>query len=381
MTPATRPPPSRDDIRLLVVDPRSGAVADRRFDALPALLGPGDLLVVNDAATLPASLFARGPGGADIEVRLLGPTAGERWRAVLLGAGSWRQRTEERPPPPPIAVGSRLSFAGLTASIAALSPLSPRLVELAFDRAGEALWSAIYAAGAPVQYAHVDAALPLWEVQTVYAGRPWAAEMPSAGRPLTWGLLGAIRARGAGVACLTHAAGLSSTGDPDIDAALPLPERYDIPARTVAAVDAARARGGRVIAVGTTVVRALEGAAATARGLAPGDGETDLVIGPGFVPRVVSSVLSGVHVPGESHFELLAAFAPRRTLRAAVGRAADLGYRGHELGDAMLILDGAAETHSWTSSSATASRAVPTGASTTRCKTPGSTSTPPTFAA
>jgi len=379
VTPATRPPPSRDAIRLLVVDPRSGAVADRRFDALPQLLVPADLLVVNDAATLPASLPARGPGGDAVEVRLLGPTAGDRWRAVLLGAGSWRQRTEDRPPPPPLAVGARLAFDGLGASIAALSPLSPHLVELAFDRAREALWSAIYAAGAPVQYAHVDAALPLWEVQTAYAGRPWAAEMPSAGRPLTWELLGAIRARGAAVAWLTHAAGLSATGDPDIDAVLPLPERYDIPARTVAAIEAARARGGRIIAVGTTVVRAVEGAAATTRGLVPGSGETDLVIGPGFCPRMVSSVLSGVHVPGESHFELLAAFAPRRTLRAAVGRAAALGYRGHELGDAMLILDGAAETHSWTSSSATASRPAPTGANTTRSTTPASTSLPPTI--
>ncbi len=381
MTPATRPPPSRDAIRLLVVDPRSGAVADRPFAALPGFLGPGDLLVVNDAATLPASLPARGPGGDPLEVRLLGPTAGDRWRAVLLGAGSWRQRTEDRPPPPSLAAGAQLSFAGMSAQIAALSPLSPRLVELAFDRAGEALWSAIYAAGAPVQYAHVNAALPLWEVQTAYGGRPWAAEMPSAGRPLTWALLGAIRARGAEVAWLTHAAGLSSTGDPRVDAALPLPERYDLPARTVAAIEATRARGGRVIAVGTTVVRALEGAEVTVRGLVPGDGETDLVIGPSFRPRVVSAVLSGVHVPGESHFELLAAFAPRETLRAAVGRAAELGYRGHELGDAMLILDGVAEQRAWTSSSATDSRPAPTGASTRRSATPASRSSPPTFAA
>lgn len=223
-----------------------------------------------------------------------------------------------------------------------MSALSPRLVELIFDRHGAALWSALYALGRPVQYAYVAEPLALWSVQTVYAARPWAAEMPSAGRPLTWAILGALRRRGVRLAQLTHAAGLSSTGDAALDAALPLPERYDIPTATVAAIAEARAAGGRVIAVGTTVVRALEGCAAAHGSLVAGAGETDLVIGAGFAPRLVDALLSGMHAPGESHWHILSAFAGGDLLRRATALATRLGFRCHELGDATLILPGAA---------------------------------------
>jgi len=165
--------------------------------------------------------------------------------------------------------------------------------------------------------------------------------MPSAGRPLSWEVLGALRARGVQVAALTHAAGLSATGDPAIDAALPLPEAYDLPAATVAAVVAANARGGRVVAIGTSVVRALEGAAL--RGpLEPGRGVTALRIGPAFQPRIVDAVVSGIHAPGESHHDLLAAFAGSMigdAMRAALAG----GYREHEHGDAAIVLPGALE--------------------------------------
>src|SRR5439155_16787424 len=127
---------------------------------------------------------------------------------------------------------------------------SPGLVSLRFDRDGAALWGAIYRYGRPVQYAYTAGPLSLWHTQTVYAARPWAVEQPSAGRGLSVGLLLALRARGVGIARLTHAAGLSSTGDERIDAVLPLSERYEIPEETVAAVAETRARGSRVIAVG-----------------------------------------------------------------------------------------------------------------------------------
>src|SRR5262249_29281050 len=149
-----------------------------------------------------------------------------------------------------------------------------RLVDLRFDRAGDGLWAALYRAGRPVQYAHVAEPLPLWAVQTRYGARPWAAELPSAGRPPPWGVLGALPPRGVGLARVTHACGLSATGDEALDAALPLPERYDVPAATVEAV----ARARRVVAVGTSVVRALEGAAARHGRLVAGEGETDLIV-------------------------------------------------------------------------------------------------------
>ena len=133
----------------------------------------------------------------------------------------------------------------------------------------------------------------------------------------------------------------SATGDPTIDAALPLAERYDIPAATVRAVFETRARGGCVVAVGTTVVRALEGASLKEGGLRPGAGETDLIISPSFRPRVVDGILSGAHAAHESHFSLLAAFAGPALLTAAAERAERAGFLTHELGDSMLVLPGA----------------------------------------
>jgi S-adenosylmethionine:tRNA ribosyltransferase-isomerase len=186
-----------------------------------------------------------------------------------------------------------------------------------------------------VQYSYIREPLPLNAVQTSYAARPWAAEMPSAGRPLRWLTLNALKDRGVSVVSLTHAAGLSATGDPALDAALPLPERYEIPAETVRAVERAR----RVVAVGTTVVRALEGNARSNGGkLTPGAGETDLVIGPNTSLAIVDGILSGMHEPGSSHFELLTAFAPKELLLEAATHAEQAGYLVHELGDSTLVL-------------------------------------------
>jgi S-adenosylmethionine:tRNA ribosyltransferase-isomerase len=226
--------------------------------------------------------------------------------------------------------------------VEALSPHATRLVTVRFDRAGDRFWRGIYAVGRPVQYAHVADDLPLWSVQTVYAGRPWAVELPSAGHPLRWSLLAALRARGAKVARVTHAAGLSATGDDALDAALPLPERYEISEETAACVAETRAKGGRVIAVGTSVVRALEGCAATHGRVVAGRGVTDLRLGERSPRRVVDAVLSGMHEPGTSHFALLSAFAPPSMLRDAVREGAARGYLHHEFGDACLVLGASA---------------------------------------
>lgn len=323
--------------RLLHVDPARDRLADGTVADLPALLRTGDLLVVNDAATLPGSLAGRTASGDPIEARLAGPAAGGRWRAVVFGAGDWRTRTEHRPPPPPLVEGDAIQFRGLRATVAAIDARAPRLVSLAFDRDGDAFWRALYRAGRPVQYAHTRHPLTLWDVQTRYAGRPWAAEPPSAGFALTWALLLALRAQGVALARCTHAAGLSSTGDAALDARLPLDEAYDVPASTVGAIEAARAAGHRVIAVGTSVARALEGAAEGGR-LVAGSGLTSLRLGPGVARRVVDGLLTGVHEPGSSHRALLGAFAPPDLLARAFALAEARGYRGHEFGDAMAIL-------------------------------------------
>lgn len=345
MKPARTPPPRRDRVRLLAVDPGAGRSADLPFGHLAELLDPGDLLVVNDAATLPASLSGVTAAGAPVELRLVAPAGAldqeREWQAAALGAGDWRTPTEHRPLPPPLPAGTRLRFGALGAEVLGHADISPRLVHVRFDPAGAALWQALYAAGKPIQYAHLDDELALWSVQTLFAARPWAVEMPSAGRAITGAALGALRGRGVEVARLTHAAGLSATGDPAIDRALPLPERYEIPAPTARAVDRARARGGRIIAAGTTVVRALEGCAAAHGGrVQGGSGVTELVISPGFVPAVVDGLLTGMHEPESSHFRLLQAFASPALLAGAWDRATRLGYRGHELGDTCLIAPG-----------------------------------------
>lgn len=327
-TDARRP---ADDVRLLYVDSRAGAFRDQRFTELPQLLGPGDLLVLNDAATLPASLRA-----GDVELRLAGELEGGAWRAVLFGAGDWRTDTDFRAAPPRVVPGFRLRFSDdLQATVEAVSTVSPRLVTVRFEQSGAALWSALYRHGRPVQYAYLPEPLPLDAVQTGYAARPWASEMPSAGRPLRWPLLSKLMESGVQVATLTHAAGLSATGDKTLDASLPLPERYELPAATVDAVQSAT----RVIAVGTTVVRALEGNARSNGGkLVPGRAETDLVIGPRTSLSVVDGILSGMHEPGTSHFSLLTAFAPPALLESAAAHAEEAGYLVHELGDSTLVV-------------------------------------------
>ena len=347
LLPARHLPGPQEAGRLLVVDPaaREGAGAEQFFatnlDALPQLLGPGDLLVVNDTATLPASLRGQDAAGRTLEARLVAHDNDVTFRAVLFGAGDWRTRTEDRPAPPRLGPGARLGFGApgaLAATVISVSPRSPRLVVLRFDRQGDAFWNALYRIGRPVQYAHLDHALPLWAVQNVYAQRPWAFEMPSAGRPLSWHRLGQLRRRGIAVASVTHAAGLSSTGDAALDAQLPLPERFEIPSATAAAIAQARARGGRLIAVGTSVVRALEGAHHSWGQVAAGVGVTSLRLSPGHRLQVVEGLLSGMHQAGESHFQLLGAFAPLPLLLRANAFAAARGFLGHELGDSTLIL-------------------------------------------
>ena len=341
MRAASWPRERPSDERLLHLDLRTGALRDGRVADLPSLLRAGDLLVVNDAATLPASLKARTEAGEELEVRLAGMSGDSEFRAVLFGAGDWRTPTEHRPAPPRIAPGARIRFSQeLHAVVAPVEGASSeRLVRLRFDLDGDALWRALYRHGRPVQYSYAEGPLALYHVQTAYAARPWAVEEPSAGRPFSFALLLALRRRGVQLAWLTHAAGLSSTGDAALDAALPLPERYEIPAATVRAIAHARAAGGCVIAVGTSVARALEGAAAKNGGdLRPGGGETELLLGPGFRRRVVNGLYTGMHDAGGSHYELLQAFAGREVIERAYAHAEAGGYLCHEFGDSSLMV-------------------------------------------
>jgi len=341
VTPASAPVQRPRDARLLVVD-AAGAVAHRPRSELTDLFGTGDVLVANDAATLPASLSGRHlASGAAVEVRLAGRRSlesddVERFLAVVFGAGDHRIRTEDRAPPPTLREGATLALGPLAATVVRV--LAPgRLVELRFHGDGDAIRAGIARHGRPVQYAHIAAPLALWDVWTVIAARPVAFEAPSAGFVLDWRLLDALARRGVAFGTLTHAAGLSSTGDAALDARLPFDEPYHVPAATVAAVRAAERRGGRVVALGTTVARALEHAAAQPGGLVAGPGLATNRLGRGSRLRVVDALVTGTHEPGSSHHELLRAFVADATLARIDVELESARYRTHEFGDSVWV--------------------------------------------
>jgi S-adenosylmethionine:tRNA ribosyltransferase-isomerase len=232
----------RDHVRLLVVDRADGSVTHHRFHELPRLLMPGDLLVVNDSRTLPASLLGHTAAGVPVEVRLAAREPGgsgeadgsgrdhggpgdpghpaERWAALVLGvpAGGGDPAlvpTDARPPAPVLAAGERLEFAGgLGATVLGRHEEARPLVWLVFDAAGERLAEALHRAGRPVRYAYVPRAWPLHHYQTLFAAGPGSAEMASAGRPFTLQTLADLRRRGVGLATISLHAGLSTYGEP-----------------------------------------------------------------------------------------------------------------------------------------------------------------------
>jgi S-adenosylmethionine:tRNA ribosyltransferase-isomerase len=366
----------RDHVRLLLLDRDTGALQHHRFDELPLLLEPGDLVVANDSRTLPASLLGRTAGGVPLEVRLAaraaggvrpegsgepqggapvdregsgepdggpGGGAGERWAALPLGVPAdggdpALVPTDARPAAPPLPAGERLVFAGgLTATVLGRHEEAPPLVWLAFDAGGERLAEALHRAGRPVRYAYVPRPWPLHHYQTLFAAAPGSAEMASAGRPFTLQTVRALRDRGVGLATISLHAGLSTYGDPAVDRRFVPPEAYRVPEATAAAVDRCRAAGGRVVAVGTTVVRALETAAGGGT-VRAGAGVSRLRIGPGHRLLAVDGLLTGLHEPEASHLDLLGAFVDPEALGRAYTAALDAGYLWHEFGDVCLVL-------------------------------------------
>jgi S-adenosylmethionine:tRNA ribosyltransferase-isomerase len=331
--------PDRRSRKLLTLD-AAGRMRHLSRPELENLFRPGDLIVGNDAATLPASLYGTHDAtGEPIEVRLAAwrsvgdPT---RFIAIAFGVGDHRMRTEDRPPPPPLSAGDRLSLGPLGAVVERLLD-HPRLLTLRFSGDRTSVLAGLALHGRPIQYAHVPEPLALWDAWTSVAADPIAFEPPSAGFALDWGLLAAWRHGGVRVAMLTLAAGISSTGDPALDTRLPFDEPYRIPDSTAAAVEQAKSAGGRVVAVGTTVVRALEATAMGDGSVRGGAGLARGRIGGGSRLRVVDAILTGVHQPGESHFELLRAFADDATLARMSAALKEGGYSPHEFGDSVLI--------------------------------------------
>jgi S-adenosylmethionine:tRNA ribosyltransferase-isomerase len=210
---------------------------------------------------------------------------------------------------------------------------------LHFSHAGTVLLDRLYRLGRPVRYEYAAAPWPLDDYQTVYAREPGSAEMPSAGRAFTWRLLFNLRRRGVGLTSVVLHTGLSSYLDDAVDARHPVPEEeYHVSASAAVAVNRARAAGGRVVAVGTTVVRALETAAGADGRVRPVGGTTRLRVTADTELRAVDGLLTGLHEPEASHLDLLTAFAPAAAVAAAYAEAVERGYLWHEFGDLNLIL-------------------------------------------
>jgi len=330
------------DAKLLVVDSQRNLIHVPRA-AFVEFLRANDVVIANDAATLPASLTGiHQQTGKRIEVRLAGrpsldPMDVKRFSAVVFGEGDFHMRTEDRPLPPALKSGDTLLLGPLRGTVEEVLGHS-RLVSLLFSGTADEVWAGLARHGRPIQYSHMQTSLELWDVWTRIAGAPVAFEPPSAGFVLDWHVLTAIREHQATFATITHAAGISSTGDEELDRLLPFDEPYRIPATTAKAVEIARERGGRVIAVGTTVVRALEDAATDDGHLRAGQGLAKGRIGPTTRLRVIDAILSGTHEPGTSHYELLRAFLEDVTLQHATEELDKRGYKTHEFGDSVLIL-------------------------------------------
>ncbi|HTJ74843.1 MAG TPA: S-adenosylmethionine:tRNA ribosyltransferase-isomerase [Acidimicrobiales bacterium] len=319
---------ARDDVRMLVSRPDIEP-AHARFRDLPRILDPGDLLVINTSATLPASLDAVRPDGSVVELHLSTP----------LPAGLWV--VELRRPATPGTLPFREDVTGETlclvgggrVELLARFPRSARLW-VASLHLPVALPAYLAEHGRPIRYGHVDHDWPLSAYQTVYADEPGSAEMPSAGRAFTPELITSLVARGVGISPIVLHAGVGSleTGE------MPTPEPFRVPAATAQRVNATRANGGRVVAVGTTVVRALE-TVGDAQGVAhPGEGWTELVITAERGVRVIDGLLTGWHEPAASHLLMLEAVAGRQMLDDAYRAALAGRYLWHEFGDLHLLL-------------------------------------------
>lgn len=335
---------ARDGVRMLVAT--TDGLAHVRFADLPRFLAPGDLLVVNTSATLPAAVDGeRGSGhgdGEEVTVHFSTPLDDGTWVAELREAGTGRGRLHDARP------GERIALPGgaaLTLLRRYPEPDSDRLWTVALRTAAESGQDAasgrdgevlayLTRHGRPIRYSYVPEPWPLTAYQTVFSREPGSAEMPSAGRPFTERLALDLITAGVVIAPITLHAGVASleTHEP------PLPERFRVSASTARLVNLTRSAGRRVVAVGTTVTRALESVAGPDGTIRAGHGWTGLVLGEQNPARTVTGLITGWHDPEASHLALLEAVAGPALVKAAYAEAEANGYLGHEFGDSCLLL-------------------------------------------
>jgi S-adenosylmethionine:tRNA ribosyltransferase-isomerase len=319
---------TRDAVRMMVARRHDHSVTHANFSDLPTVLEEGDLVVVNTSRTLAAELAATDPSGRPLVVHL----------STELPAGLWT--VELRRDGQPYFAGRAGDELSLPAG-GRLSLLSP----YASHDAGVRLWVASLALpepllgylsghGSPIRYGYVQGEWPISMYQNVYATEPGSAEMPSAGRPFTPEILTRLIARGVGVTPV-----LLHTGVASLEASeAPYPEYFRVTPSTARRLNETRRGGGRVIAIGTTVVRALETVVDERGEVSPGRGWTEAVVTPEHPVRSVDGLLTGWHEPEASHLAMLEAIAGRDLLERSYAAAVDEGYLWHEFGDVHLVL-------------------------------------------
>jgi len=318
----------RDAVRLMV----STGVDDHlhtTFFEVPHHLHAGDVLVINTSATVAAALPVR--GRVSVEPQLLHlstPLPGGLWLTELRRPEGFGTRMVDDP-----SAGSVTLPGGASADLLALFGEGRRLWFTALHLP-EPLLPYLARYGRPIRYAYAGGAWPLSAYQNVYASEPGSAELASAGRPFTADVLTRLVAKGVRIAPLVLHTGVSSAEAHEA----PAPERFVVPLSTARLVNETRTEGGRVIAVGTTVVRALETVTDETGMTHPGDGWTELVLSPERGVRAIDGMVTGWHPPQASHLLLLEALAGRPLLERAYAGAVSAGYRWHEFGDSHLLL-------------------------------------------
>jgi len=327
-----RPPEAdgrdRDDIRLMVGSRSTGVILDDRFRNLPAYLREGDALVLNVSATLPAALPAIAADNLRVLVHLSSSLPGGLWAVEIRtpdGHGSV-PGPDLHPQIVALPEGGQLELLSRHPRVRRLWLASLHLPTHVEDY--------LRSRGRPIRYRYAEGDWPLSAYQTVYATEPGSAEMPSAGRPFTSEILVQVASLGVTVLPITLHSGVASMEEGEE----PVEERYRVSASTAVAVNALRGRGGRVVAVGTSTVRALETVVEESGLLHPGSGYTDLVIRPDRPLRAVDALLTGWHEPRASHLMLVESVGGRPLLAEMYHRAVDSGYAWHEFGDSSLIL-------------------------------------------
>ncbi len=323
---ATEPPPVRDGVRLLVATPMG--VKHATFGQLGEFLAAGDLVVVNISATLPAAVDGNW-ADAPVEVHFSAELDDGAWVVEVRPAGLSAGPVAGLRPGEVITLG-----AGAALIVDRPHPAGQVRLWRAEPRIGGGVAGFLARHGRPIRYAYVPRQWTLPDYQTVFAREPGSAEMPSAGRPFSAETVTELITRGVALAPVVLHAGVSSQepGEP------PQPERFRVPQATARLVNSTRQAGGRVIAVGTTVTRALESAASPDGSVHARNGWTSLILGPSAPARVVTGLVTGWHAPGASHLALLAAVAGAALVERAYAEAVHLGYRWHEFGDSCLLL-------------------------------------------